>query len=62
MLTDGSSFVEAYAIVDGSLVYPDWRQAATHFDGVHLTFAAIAAIQGFSFPTKLPRIAPASAR
>jgi hypothetical protein len=52
------AFVETFATVDARLVYPDWRSAATRFDGVHLTLAAIAAAQGFSFPTSVGLTAP----
>lgn len=62
--SDWVRMVTTFPRVKGALIYPDWHRLSQKFDGVHLTLFAIAAIQGFTFPTtdkKRPRhrIAPA---
>ncbi|HEY0815849.1 MAG TPA: hypothetical protein VGE11_21450 [Pseudonocardia sp.] len=43
--------------VDGFL-YADWRSAAAEFDGIHLCFGAVVAVQSFSFRTRAGLVAP----
>lgn len=54
-----ADFVGTYPRRHKGEVYPHWHDVATDFDGVHLTLQAIAAIQGFAFPTPRGPSAPA---
>ena len=38
--------VQRYPITSGELVYPDWKEISHTYDGVHLTWPAIIAMQG----------------
>jgi hypothetical protein len=46
-----TDFVERHPMRETLPVKPDWVSAAQDYAGVHLTMRAIAAAQGFSFPT-----------
>jgi hypothetical protein len=46
-----TDFVERHPLRETLPVEPDWVSAAQDYAGVHLTLTAIAAAQGFSFPT-----------
>jgi hypothetical protein len=52
-------FIEAYPLLRGAHVYPDWARIACGFDAVHITLPAIAAMQGFYFATPVGSILPA---
>jgi hypothetical protein len=43
----------------GEYIFPDWVKIAEKWDGVHVTLAAIVAMQGFSFETEAGLIPPA---
>lgn len=43
----------------GGVLYPDWKQVAASWDGVHVTAVAAAATQGLSFRTPTGVTAPA---
>jgi len=51
-------FIDAYGILHGEYLYPDWRAAAAEYDAVHLTARAVVALQGFSLRTPRGLTAP----
>ncbi len=52
-------FVASYGRMHDDIIHPDWPAAARDFAGVHITLSAIAAAQGFSFPTRRGLTGPA---
>jgi len=43
-------FIASHPARAGEFLYPDWRQVADEYDGVHMSLRAIAAVQGLYFP------------
>lgn len=54
-----ADFIDAYGILHGEYLYPDWGAAAAEYDAVHLTARAVVALQGFGLRTSRGLTAPA---
>ncbi len=53
-----ADFIDAYGILHGEHLYPDWGAVAAEYDAVHLTASAVVALQGFSLRTPRGLTAP----
>ena len=56
--SDWVDFVLSHPRREGDLLFPDWIAVARHYDAVHMTLRAIAAVQGLCFPTEHGTVAP----
>jgi hypothetical protein len=46
-----AELIEKFHIEDDGLLYPDWHALAEEYDGVHMTAAALLALQGLRLTT-----------
>jgi hypothetical protein len=56
--SDWVDFVVSDPVRQGSFLYPNWRRAASHWDGVHMSVKAVVATQGICLSTGGAVIAP----